>query len=332
MKKRGSIVGSVKSAEFGKYFFWAFVILLIMLSYLILRPYLLALLSAFILSYLVRPVYEKLEGYFGKALSALISIILILVIVILPIGLIVGALSNEVYTYFSGEDFKGMLRYVSSSGIFERFGIDLGSLSGGDSRVVSLLTSAASYVPSFILTLFIILFGMYYILISWNDLARSLKRYIPFKDKDRVSKEIAQITNVMVYGTLLMAFFEGLIAGFGFYLLGIKFSVLLASLVFIFAFIPSIGPTVVWIPLALYFFFINNYFVAFGVLVIGLILSLIIDTILRAKILGNKARINPLVIILGILGGISVFGLFGFIIGPLILAYTIEILEEAVRK
>jgi predicted PurR-regulated permease PerM len=106
-----------------------------------------------------------------------------------------------------------------------------------------------------------------------------------------------------------------------------EFLLFAGCLVFFFAFIPAIGPAFVWVPTLVYYLAIGDYFTAGGLIVLGFILSFLIDAVLRAKVLGEKSKINPLLMIVGILGGISVFGVFGFIIGPLVLLYTLEILQ-----
>jgi predicted PurR-regulated permease PerM len=116
----------------------------------------------------------------------------------------------------------------------------------------------------------------------------------------------------------------------GFYILGIPMYLVLSFIIFFLTFIPG-GPALVWVPLAIYIIFQRNLFIVIGVLILGIILSYILDTAVRIKILGNKSQINPLIMLIGVLGGIYIFGLFGFIIGPLILSYSLKIIEELIE-
>ncbi|MBI5804365.1 AI-2E family transporter [Candidatus Pacearchaeota archaeon] len=318
--------------DYEKYFFWAVVIVLVILSYLILKNYLIALISAFILAYLVRPLFIRIQKPFGKFGAALISIFVVLLILILPIALVLGSALQQAQVYLSGGNFENILGKISSYPLLDKFDISPEDFSGKDSIFVSFLTSAVYRAPSFLISVLISLFGMYYILVHWDGLAVRLKDFIPFKDKEEVSRDISRITNVLVYGTLFIAFIEFIVGSLGFYFLGIDSFLLLSLLIFFFAFIPALGPAVVWIPLLIYNLVVKNYFTAGGVLVVGLALSVLIDSVLKAKILGDKSKINPFVMLLGIFGGISIFGIFGFIIGPLVLAYTLEILEEVVKS
>lgn len=335
MEKRKRIISdSLLEPKFQKAFFWAIIIILIFLSYQIIKPYMIALISAFILAHLTRPVHNRLKKLIGNKLSAVITILIVLIIIIVPISLIFGGVAQQTHEYFSSGEFSSLLEKASQypilSSIIQDFGLTTNSPSL--SPVTDLLASAVSYIPTLIISLFIVVFGMYYILVEWDKLSLTLKSYIPFKNRKEIAKEISEVTNTIVYGTFLMALIEFSIAAVGFYLIGIKFFLLLALLIFILSFIPSIGPALVWVPALIYYLINQNYYASIGLIIIGVILSFIIDTAFRAKMLGDKSKINPLVMIIGILGGISVFGIFGFIIGPLILLYTIEILQTAMNN
>jgi len=325
--------GVIGGEDFRKYFFWVFVVILFVMSYFIVKPYFIALVSAFILAYLVRPVSKRLERFVGKSFSAIISIVLVVLVIILPLVLIVGGAVQQGSHYLSQESIEGFLEGVSSYPLISDLNLDFVEISEkGVSFFISLLSSAVSYMPSLIISVFITLFAMFYILANWDILSKNLRNYIPFRDRKNTADEISRVTNVLVYGTLLMAFIEFGVAFIGFYFLGVEFYLLLSLLIFFFAFIPALGPALVWVPMTIYYFVVGDYFMGVSILVLGLILSVAIDAVLKSKILGGKAKVNPLIILVGILGGIPVFGIFGFIIGPLILIYTIEILEEVIKN
>jgi predicted PurR-regulated permease PerM len=315
-----------------KYLFWAIFALLLILSYLVLKPYLIALITAFILAYLVRPLNVRLEKRLSKSVAAIVSVFVTIVILVLPVALVAASLVQQIRVYLLEGGLSKIVREASSSFFGDRFKLEAGALVGVDTPLVDLLASVARFIPSLLIALFITLFGMYYILVNWDALTKTLTRFIPFKNRKEIVKDISEISNIIVYGTLSIALVEFVIAAAGFYLLGIEFYLLLALLAFFLTFIPALGPALVWAPMLIYYLVIGNYYIAIGVAVVGLILSVLVDTILRAKILGDKARINPLVMIVGLLGGIAVFGVFGFIIGPLILLYTIEILKEVSKN
>ena len=127
-----------------------------------------------------------------------------------------------------------------------------------------------------------------------------------------------------------MALIEFVVGVIGFYLVGVKAYILLPALIFLFAFIPGLGPVLVWGPLAIFYIALQDYPTGIGVIIVGLIISLVIEILLRNKLVGSSTGINPLVMLIGIIGGMTIFGLFGFIIGPLILVYTLKLIQQTV--
>ena len=323
MKKKRIIIGSEKQ-DYSKYFVWAIVFLLLFLTYMIIRPFIIAIISAFILAYLVRPLYNKIKKKNNKKLSALICIVLVSIIILLPIATIAaGLMSQAEYLKHNNP-----LEEIPQNEFLENLGIDVDSISKDAMNYISrLVDSSIDYLPSMFLSVIIILFGMYYILIDWDLLVEKLKSFIPFKNKERIIKEVSINTQSIVYGTLFIALLEFVVSMLAFYLLGIRTYILLPSMIFFLAFIPGLGPVIVWLPMALYYFIIGDWFTFTGVLLTGAILSLGIDAGLRAKIIGGKLKMNPFIMLIGILGGIALFGVFGFIIGPLVIIYTLEILD-----
>lgn len=312
-----------------KYFFWATILILILLSYNILKSFLIPLISSFVLAYLLIPVYNLFNKKLGKSFSAILCVLLILLILIVPLGAIIAGVTSEAYSTLNDVEFNLVIEKISSMPVIEKLNINIeGAIQNGVMFLISLLSSAAYYLPSLFISLIVLLFGLYYILTNWGYLSNELKNYLPFEDKQKISKEIELATRGLVLGSVLIAVIEFVIAAIGFYIFGINFYLLLSTLIFFFAFIPGLGPTIVWVPLVVYLAFIGDYYSLIGVLITGIILSVGIDTVLRAKLIGKKSNINPFIMLIGILGGISMFGIFGFIIGPLILVYTIKILQE----
>ncbi len=329
MEKRAGGKEIVKNSN--KYFFWAFLLLLIILCYLILKSYLVALISSFILAYLVRPVYLRIERKSGKNLAAIICILLILAVVLIPTWFVFNALIQQTGGYFTEGVFDSVSEKLLSYPLFEKLNTTENIAKVG-SAAGKLFTSTILSLPRFLISILLALVAVYYILVDWEKIVFNLKRSIPLYDKEKIVKEISEITNVMVYGTLFVGLIEFAVASIGFYLLGIKFYLLIGGLIFLFAFIPGLGPTIVWVPLAIYYFIYGQYGIALGVLIIGLILSVGLDLIFKTKLLGRRSKMNPLIILLGILGGIPLFGFFGFVIGPLILAYTVKIVQQVVEN
>lgn len=317
-----------------KYLFWIVILILLIASYFIIKSYIVALISAFILAYLTKPLYDSLSKRIGKRLSAVICLLVVIIILLVPIALITGTLVQQAYSAWDSHTLsRESLQQVASYLPLESLGIDLETIKEKGIQIfISIISSTLSNLPSILISLIIILLGMYYILINWDSLRHQLKSYLPFKEKDQVSKEIANSTNHIVYGYVLIAIIEFLIALLGFYLSGVDSFLLLAALLAILAFIPGLGPGLVWLPLTLYNFIFGNPGTGIGVLVTGLVISIGIETLLFGKILGRKSNIHPLILLIGVFGGVPLFGLFGFVIGPLILVYTLKLLQQGLHE
>ena len=315
--------------EMNKYFSIGVLILLVFISYKIISPFLIVLISAFILAYLVKPIYDWLSKYLHKKISAFICILIILLIIIVPLAGIVGGLLNQAKNVVISPEFQNILQGITKYPVLEKLEIYFPLLlEKGTNMVISLLSSALSYLPSLFLTIVLLTLSMYYFLVDWDIFSKDLKKYIPEKNKEKTVEEISDTTRAIVYGMFLVALIQFVVAAIGFYLIGIKFYFLLPSIIFFLAFIPSVGPAFVWVPLALYYILVGNWTTAIILIIFGLILSYFFDAFLRARIFGSRAKVNPLLMLIGILGGIYLFGIFGFIIGPLILIYTIKLVNK----
>jgi predicted PurR-regulated permease PerM len=315
------------------YFYWALVISLLVLAALIIKDYIIALVSAFILAYLMKPLYRYFSRVFPSWCSALLCIGIVVLLILLPLGVVATVLIQQASESLVDADVGRVLAETSQHPLLKQWNIDVAALREKTlGFFISAIVKMFRAIPSFLLSLLVLGFSMFYMLTHWDSLSRALIRYIPFKDKARIAAEIDTTTQRIVHGTILMALLEWLVAALGFWLSGVPSYLLLATIIFFFAFIPGIGPAVVWIPTTFFYFWNNNYPAAIGVIITGLAISVGIEVMLRAKLLGSSSGIHPLIMLLGIVGGVSVFGIFGFIIGPLILAYALKLLDEGLRN
>jgi predicted PurR-regulated permease PerM len=322
-----------KPRDLSKYFFWIIVVALLVLSYFIIKPFIIALLSAFILAFLIKPIHTKLSKQFNSSLSALISVIIALAIIIIPLLLIIQKLLKQISTSLSVSAIELYITNFSKLPILDSIPINSESLANQiSSAIFSVTKTALTHIPGMALTIIITIIGIYYILKNWDFLSEKLESYIPFKEKKTISKELGETTKNIIFGYLLIAIIEFIVASLGFYISGVTNFLLLALIVAILAFIPSFGPLIIWAPLLIFHLILGNYGTSIGILITGLILSIGIDNILAPKFVGSRSKIHPLIMLIGILGGLSLFGLFGFVVGPLILVYTLKLLEEATMR
>ena len=311
-----------------RYLFFGIIFTLIILSFFIIRSFIVPLISAFVLTFLVKPLFDIIKKKTNKFLSASICILLIILAILIPLGTITAGIITQAYQSINDGFLNNIVASLSENLLNTNINLtDLFNKS--TSFLIDLLTSTLSSIPSLILSLVILVIGIYQILVNWDSLEYTLRKYLPFENKEKISREIAETTKQIVYGTFLIGIIEFILSLIVFYALGIPYPLLLSGLIFLLAFIPAGGPTIVWGPLALYYLINQDYTSAIILLLLGAVLAFFVEIYLKSKLTTKNSQINIIVMIVGIVGGIALFGIFGFIIGPLILAYTLKLVETA---
>ena len=315
------------------YLFWAVVIGFLLLSAFMVLPFAGAIISAYVLAFLVRPLFLALKPRFGNTIAALLCIATVIILVIVPISLIAVEILNQMGGISTNQEISNIVDALTVRPFLRGLSINTVDLKASIILTVNnMVNSAIQSIPSFAIGLVITLNCMFYLLCKWDELASHLKKYLPFKDNDKMVAKLGGTTDSIILGHGSVSLLEGIIAFIGFSLVGIQASLIFSVLIFIFAFMPGIGTELIWIPLAIYYFSIGQYASAIGILVLGLILWIGIEFYFYTRFVGGKSHIHPFILLIGVLGGIGVFGIFGFIIGPLILANSIKVIEEAVES
>ncbi len=324
----------MEEKNFKKYFFWASLLIIAMLSYFIIKDFLIAILSAFVLAYLLMPVQKFFKKIMPERISALLIIIIIILLVVVPVYFLTKSLINQIASVATIENLEKAYAFLKGieipKEILEYLPEDItGKIS---SYLFSLIASVIKYIPFFILSIIVTLFVAYYFLLEWDKLNKEIRDILPFKNKDKIIKEFSDTANNIVFGNLLIAIIEFIIAMIGFYFIGIKYSIILSFLIALSALIPLIGPAFIWVPVLIIEILQKSYLSAFLILILGAMLSFGVDFFLRTAIIGKEAKIHPVIVLIGVLGGGSIFGIFGFIIGPLILGFFINFIKAAMEN
>jgi len=152
-------------------------------------------------------------------------------------------------------------------------------------------------------------------------------------------KRLKEIIHGVVYGYIIVALIQGILGGLGFFIFGINSPIFWGMVMSIFALIPFIGTGVIWLPASLLLIFDgifqnsnNLLFKGIGLLIYSFIFVSSLDNFLRPKLMSDKAKVHPLILFLGVLGGIFFFGPIGVIAGPLILSLTSVFIDAYLSK
>jgi len=300
-------------------------VLIFVVALLIVAPFLVPIISAYVLAFLLLPLFKKFNKRMGKGLSALLCIVLVLLIILVPVFFAVNQLVGEA---------AALVKEVNSSEISFSVGAFEIATSGSIwseffSRFTNFLGGALSSFPSVITSLMVTLFGVFYFLSDWNNFNSILYKKIPLENKGVLFRDVSTTTKRIAYGLFVVGILEALISFAGFTISGVKFPLIFAMFIGLLAFTLVIDPSVIWVPLALvYLLVLKNSGTALGILITGLVLST--DTFFRPKIVGSVSKINPFIMLIGVLGGISLFGVLGFIIGPIVLFFSLRLFKESV--
>lgn len=276
----------------------------------------------------------------SPSLAALLTLLLILVAVIVPAGLVASAVVNEASIFYarieSGEiDPAQWLVWLREKApelyaLLERFGItpadvreNLSSAAvTGSQFVASLAITAGQNVVRFSVMFFLMLYVLYFLIRDGEVLVDSIVRALPLgDDRERaLMAKFAEVSRATVKGTLVIGLIQGALGGLIFGLLGIQGAVFWGAVMVILSLLPVIGASLVWAPAAIFMVTNGQYIeagilVAFGVLVIGLV-----DNVLRPILVGRDTRMPDYLVLLSTLGGLTVFGVSGLVIGPVIAA------------
>ena len=179
----------------------------------------------------------------------------------------------------------------------------------------------------FIASLFIALYLAFYMIRDGKSVARTVRRAIPLapEHKRELLGKFATVIRATVKGNLLVAAIQGALGGIAFWFLGVGGALLCAVLMAFLSLLPAVGAGLVWLPVAVYFLVTGTVWkgfalIAWGVLVIGLV-----DNLLRPILVGKDTQMPDYVVLISTLGGMAVFGLNGFVVGPAIAAMFIAV-------
>ena len=147
------------------------------------------------------------------------------------------------------------------------------------------------------------------------------------KHKRKVLKRLDDVMFAVVYGNLTVAVIQGFVALIGYFIFGVKNPILWGVLTVIGALIPFFGTATIWVPLSFFIFIsgvlqneIGLIWKSIGLFLYGTLLIATVDNFIKPYIIGDKANVHPLVILLGVFGGLALVGPIGLVVGPIILA------------
>jgi predicted PurR-regulated permease PerM len=319
----------------------------------IVLPYGGAVMWAAIIALLFHPIYRRLRVRLrGRATpAALLTLLVVGVVVILPLVLLSLALAREAMSLYarlqSGEVnpalyFRGMFSALPpwSHDLLRRFGLP--NFDSLQRQLTTALTQGSQFIAGrafglgqdtfdLAVNFFVTLYLSYFFVRDGEALCRALRRAMPLSPVHTadLARRFTSVIRATVKGNLLVAIVQGALGGLAFWWLGVGAAILWAAVMAFLSLLPAIGAALVWLPVALYFIASGSVWqglllVVYGVVVIGLV-----DNLLRPLLVGKDSGLPDYVVMTTTLGGMAVFGLNGFVLGPAIAAMFLAMWQLA---
>jgi predicted PurR-regulated permease PerM len=315
--------------------------------YIIAQPFMMPVFLAFILAIAFHPVQAFIGKYIrNHTLAALISTLLVILVIVVPAILIGVAITGELTDLYQSlgersaeeggwtayllhvlEKPLGWLgKYVDLSTFDLRKAV-LGRIQEASAYLVSFAAGAVGNISSLVLNSVISFFTLFYLFKEGRHLRRRASAILPLTDVqiEKLFTGISSTITASIYGTLAVAFAQGLLTSLAFWGLGLPSPILWGVVTMIFSLIPMVGSGIIWLPASIYLLASGHigkgiFLLAFGAGVISLV-----DNFLRPYVMSGQVKLPTLLLFFALLGGVQQFGIIGLFVGPIVLAVTVTL-------
>jgi len=316
------------------------------LCWLMLRPFITVLEWAAVLVIVFYPVHKRLaEKIQRRGLSALLSSLLVIVILVLPLIFLTMALTNELAgaarnlpaqvarlldpeTPVTGKVSKWIHDHVDiDTARSQEFVVE--QLKTAGTVLLGQSLGLVGNILSTIVKAFFVIITMYYLFRDGDKIVRALPGALPLNNhqSEAILARVSQVVSASVYGVVTIAMLQGMFGGLAFWVLGVPSPLLWAVVLAFVCMIPIAGSFFVWLPAAIYLMMTGHWTKAILLTLWGTLVISTIDNFLRPKLIKNQTKLHELFVFFSVLGGMSVFGLLGIVLGPVVLAITLGLLD-----
>jgi predicted PurR-regulated permease PerM len=315
----------------------------------LLLPFYGAILWAVILAILFNPVQRRLVVRLGgrRNVAAALSVLACIAIAVIPASLILASLAIEaasVYRRISASEVDLSQIVAQVQGVMPDFILDafaalnLGSLAEIQERLLSMLSQTSQILAAgalgfgqgtvqILISLAVMLYLLFFLFRDGKSLAYRVRKAIPLDDRrtDHIVSKFVSVVKATVRGNVVIAVIQGSLGGVTFWLLGIEAPLLWGVVMAVLSLLPAVGAFLVWAPFAAYLLLTGDYTRGIILLAVGALVISTIDNLLRPILVGRETRLPDYVVLISTLGGLSLIGMNGFVLGPLIAALFIAV-------
>ncbi len=321
-------------------FFFGFMAIVAYLVWEMLQPFVSALALSAIVVTICYPLYTRILRFMPKkneTLAALVTTVTVMAIVFVPLFFLASSLVNEALSIYSQSNGR--------AGGFEQSVVKLENslqnyIPGLELNAATYAKEGASWLAlhvgaifastaSTIFLFFIAMIGSFYLFRDGRHFTRQVIAIspLPQAQDELILHRLAVAVRSVATGTLAVALIQGTLTGFGLWLFGFERAVLWGTLAAVGALVPGVGTSIIFVPAIIFLIISESYMLAVGLAVWGMLAVGLIDNLLGPYLMSRGNSLHPFVILLAVLGGMSVFGPIGFIIGPVIVSLLKVLLE-----
>jgi predicted PurR-regulated permease PerM len=326
------------------------------LCWKMLQPFIEVVLWAVVLVIVFFPIHRRIQARVGSpGWSALLSCLLVIVVILVPLTLLTFAVVNELSDFaqmlqpkpdgtggaagaaaglldpnhpYLGPAVRWLGQYVDISKLgSQEFVAE--RLKGVSGAIASRTLGFVGGAVGFIVEVFFVIFTMYYLFRDGERLRAAAYDVMPLSDDKahEILDRTGEVIGASVYGVLIIAVVQGVLGGLAFWVLGLPSPLLWGVVMIFLSMIPMLGAFIVWVPAAIYLGLTGEWGKAIMLAVWGALVIGSVDNFLRPKLVGERTRLHELLVFFSVLGGLQVFGVIGIVLGPVIVAITIALLD-----
>ncbi len=317
------------------FFFGLIGILSIAMLYLF-QPFFFPIFWAAVIAVMFYPHYEWINNYLKMpSLNAAIMVCLVILTIFIPLILVVALLVNQISNLYNQVDLQAFLQPITSLGewaqstplasiipaspeAWTKQAADFGTKIGGST--LQYLSSFTQNSFTFILSLFLMFYTLFFFFRDGDKLLKRLMHLSPLGEKYEVMlyNHFTSTARATLKSTLIVGAVQGTLGGIMFWITGVPGAFVWAVVMILFSVIPAFGSFIIWLPAGLIMLALGNFWQGVTILAVGTFVISTIDNLLRPPLIGKDIQMHPLLVLFSTLGGIFLFGISGFVIGPIL--------------
>ena len=301
------------------------------------------ILWSIVVSIIFYPLYEKLLLMTNKkSLSSMLSLILILLLVIMPSIAVLGLIGNELINFINSSEnysFEQYFQMIPNESAINQLiawsGLSINDLiEKADDFLISAskmlyqsVSTISANVINFFVSLFIFVYLTFFFLRDGEKILQHCMDAFPMKNEDEsyLLDQFQKTTRATIKGTVIVALAQGFLGYLTLLLIGINGALIWGAVMALLSIVPAVGTVLVWLPISLVLFLNGEIMDASLLIFSGVFIIGMIDNLLRPILIGKETKMPDYLILLTTIGGISIFGITGFIVGPIIASLFISI-------